>query len=344
MRKQTIENLNIGLFAARFLEHCGHVDGTGKADAGETIVFGRELEHIIAATFDVKYAETSWRKFVPTDTVDPGTERVTYQQYDMVGEAEFVDLDSNAFPRVEIKGAEFSCKFASIGASYGYSIGEWRAAQLAKRPLDAMKARAVREIMERKLDKIAAVGDAAHNLTGLANAPNVTVLTNGAGGTVGLSLKVWLPTGGGITATALDIYNDVAFAVRKIRDDSKNVFQGPYTLLLPTKISNYLNSTLFQPTFNTKTVLQAIKEIDGISVIDTWNRLDAAGADLKGRIVLYTANPELVQMYMATDFESFPPEVKSRTFTVDCHARPGTVAVRYPKSMIYLDGCGGTDA
>ena len=337
--RRSIEHLNIAAFAARFLESCGHVDGTGKADAGETVVFGRELEHVIAQTYDVKYAETAWRRFVPTELVPLGTDQVTYRQFDMLGEAEFVDIDAMDFPRVEIKGSEFSTGFASIGASYGYSIGDWRSAQKAGRPLDAMKARAAREVMERKLDKIACIGDTTHNLKGLSNQANVTLAT--VGSTTGFE-KVWLPEGGGTLATPAEVYTALALAIRNVRDASKNIFTDGFTVLLPTKLMNYCTSTLFRPTYGDATLMEMLKKIAGISSIETWNRLDTAGADSKGRVVIYKRDPELVKQYMCPDFESFPPEVRSRTFNVDCHARPGTVVMPYPKSGYYIDGLGGS--
>lgn len=324
-------------FAARFMAHCN------VQDSSDTAVFGRQLEVAIAESYDVKYTQTKWRTIMPSiRMVDPGANVVSYKQYDYRGEADFISDFAADFPQVQLTGAEFFQKFHSLGASYGYSIQEWREAQLAKLPLDAMKARAAREVVERKLEKLAAKGDSLHNMNGFANHASVPIVTKGV--TSGLSSDIWLPEGGGTTADPLEVFQDLTFACRKVAEDTRMIHE-PDSVLFPTKVFNYLNSTLFQPSYNTKTLMQALREANGwLKNVDTWNRLDDAGADSKGRIVVYKKDGQVCEFMMAQDFETFPPEVKSMSFTINCHARAGGVQIRYPKAMLYLDGAGGTSA
>ena len=59
-----------------------------KLDAAENLFFARELEHVRAKSYDIKYADRKIRQLVPVDnSVDPGAEVVTYSQYDRVGVA-----------------------------------------------------------------------------------------------------------------------------------------------------------------------------------------------------------------------------------------------------------------
>lgn len=330
-------------FAASFLAANGHCDATGKADANEAVLFGRQLEHIISQTYDVKYVENKGRTLVPVNTsVNNGMNIVTYRQFDESGSAKFVDSFAKDFPRSSISGKEFSMGFASIGASYGYSLQDWRAAKATGLPLDAMVAKAARNSIERKIESIIAVGDANHNMTGLLNAPSVPVKT--VTSTTGMSGKVWLPTGGGTTAAPLDIFTDLAFMFKLIYDTTLTVHEAD-TVVFPTKIFSYLKSTLFQPTYNTKTVLEALLEANPwIKHVDVWVQCSTAGADSKGRIVVYKRDPEILEFFISQDFESMPPEMHGMEFSVNCHARVGGVQVRYPLAMAYLDGAGGSEA
>src|SRR5690606_31617625 len=70
--------------------------------------------------------------------------------------------------------AEFSARVRSIGASYGYSVQEIRAAQFAGRSLEQRKASAVRRAVDQKINKLAWLGDAAYGINGFLTHPNVT--------------------------------------------------------------------------------------------------------------------------------------------------------------------------
>lgn len=328
-------------FAAVFLLANGHADATGHADANEALSFGRQLEHIIAKTYDIQYVKSKFRTFVPVNNeVSNGVNTLTYRQYDVTGAAVFLDEASKAFPRIGISGAEFTSGFYSMGDSYGYNLQEWRNSQVTGLPMSAMKAEAARNAIERLMDTVACTGDTNRNITGLANAPNVPVKTINV--TAGFSTVAWLPSGGG-TATPLQIFQDVAALSKSVFDITKGLYEVD-TLLLPTKLYSYLNSTLFQPQYNTVTLLQALISANPwIKHVDYWQRLDTAGADGKGRIIAYKRDPNVCEFFISQEFESMPPEVHGMDFTINCHARVGSVQVRYPLAMVYLDGAGGTD-
>ena len=329
-------------FAERWLAATGHVDAAGKVDANESISFGRELEVVLAAPYDIDYLGTKARTLVPFNTeISNGAVSVTYKQFDFVGQADFITDYSSDFPSIEISGTESSTFFRSIGASYGYSVQDLREAQLAGRPLDAMKAKRAREAIERKIEIVACQGDALRNLSGLANQSAVTVITQGS--TAGLSGVAWLPSGGG-TATPPQIFADLAFAFKTIFDTTLTIVESD-TVVFPTKIMSYLKSTLFRPGFSSETLLQVILAANPwIKHVDVWPYLDHMGADTKGRILVYKRDPKFLEFMLSQDFETFPPVMQGMLMTVNCHARIGGVQLRYPRSMIYLDGCGGTDA
>lgn len=297
-------------------------------DANETAVFARNLEVILSRTQEVLYAENKAFRLVPTSSIDPGAASYTYQQFDVAGEADFVDDYANDFPRAEIKGAEFSGKMKSLGSSYGYSIQDFRAARLAGLALEDRKARAAKLFVDNKIEEIATVGNSNHGLTGMTNAPNVDSLAATANWATG-------------AATPVQIFNDVARLGRKTFDDTKGRLQSD-TLLLPTNVFSYISSTQYDGTFTSETILQRIvKANPWIRNVEHWARLDTAGASSAPLVMAYRRDPMCVEMQVAVAFEQFAPQQRNMSFVIPCHARVGGVMFYYPKSAAYLTGAGG---
>ena len=106
--------------------------GNLRLDAGETAALARQLEHIYAKTYDVKYAELKARRFIPIDTsVDAGAEFFTYRQWDIFGMAKLIANYADDLPRVDTLAREFAAPIKSLGASYGFSIQDMSRAAMS---------------------------------------------------------------------------------------------------------------------------------------------------------------------------------------------------------------------
>jgi hypothetical protein len=337
---------NIPAFTESFLRGNG-----SRADANETAVFGRALEHVLAEPFNVEYIQTKARQLFTFNTqVGNGAQTVTYNQYDRTGRAKLSHTMSDDVPVVEISGKQASNFFKSIEMAYGYSIQEWREAQMAGLPLDAMKASAVRIAVENEIERIACTGDTLHNLTGIASATSLNVPLYTQGTTAGLSGtvtsgKVWLAGGGSSVASPSDVIADLNLFAKGMFDSTVGLFTMD-RLVLPTKLFSYMNSTPgTQAAFNDSTIMkQFLATTPWIKIIDYWDSLSTAGADGKGRILgTSSRNPRAYEFMMSQDFESFPPTIVGGTkFMINCHARVGGFQIRAPLALAYMDGCGGT--
>ena len=114
-------------------------------DADQTMFFQRELEHIKSRTYDIRYAELKARSLIPVSgEAGPGAESITYYQYDMVGVAKIIANYATDLPRADVRGKKFTSPVESLGASYGYSVQDIRAAAKAGKPLEQRKANAAR--------------------------------------------------------------------------------------------------------------------------------------------------------------------------------------------------------
>ena len=112
-------------------------------DADESAFFARQLEHVYAKTYDVKYPELKARRFIPvSNEANPGSLEVTYRQFDRVGRAKLTAPGAVDVPRVDVLGLEFQRPVRLATAAYGYHLLEVRQAAMAGLPLNQRKANA----------------------------------------------------------------------------------------------------------------------------------------------------------------------------------------------------------
>ena len=320
---------------ARFIEDNDGFVGMDRFDSSDTVMFARSLDEVRARTYDVKYPELKRNILIPNSPIGNASETVTYRQYDELGEAQAIHDYAKDFHNVDVKGAEFIRKVGAYGDSYQYSIQDLRAAKQAGFALEAKKAMAARHAIERKLEKLCAVGDAAFGLLGLANHTNISVFTGTGQSMGGSDLNgAWDAPGTTIQA----ILDDLNKAQNKIYVDTKGIFQAD-TLVLPTAVYGALATRQRSVTFTQDSVLQYIlAQSPWLKSIEFWPYLDTAGTNSKARGVLYKKDPEVLEQRVAVEFEQFAPQPIGMAMVIPCHARHGGVAVMYPKAVLALDG------
>lgn len=312
-----------------------------RQDSGETAAFARSLEHIYAQTYDKLYPEYKARQLLPLNTSVPaGAEQHTFRQFDRKGEAKIVRDYAKDFPSVELQGDEFRLPIVSIGASYNYSMQDVRASALMNLPLEARKALFARQVIEQKLDILAAVGDASTSLTGLANAPNII---NGGTTTYGTAATTNWVTNASTSVSAT--LNDINNIQQQIFKASLGLFQ-PDTMLCPTAVYAALATTqAITPTgiFLSVSVLQYILDTSPwLKRIVHWPALDKAVTGLThDRTLLLKLDPMVCELVIPQDFEQMPPELHGMKFSVACHLRCGGVKVPYPFAIAYYDLANG---
>jgi hypothetical protein len=307
-----------------------------RSDANESIMFARELEYVFTKTYDVLYPDLKARSLLPVNREVPaGADQYTYTQYDRVGEASEVDDYAKDFPTVEVKGDQKSNFIVSLGDSYQYTIQDMRAAAMAKKPLDAMKAAAARRAMEEKLEKIAALGSSARGITGALNAPNVDTvsLTNGAWKTTYDSASTF----DDMDAAVNKIQADVKQIVNTIRSNSLGIHGNSglrMTLDLPTYL--FLTSTPQSPRYKENSIKDfLLKTVEGLSEVTFWNRCTTGDGSNGPILWMYEPNPDHLELVIPQEFEQFPPQLEGMATKIYCHMRCGGVQVRRPKAMKY---------
>jgi hypothetical protein len=300
------------------------IQRTHRMDASEAFHFARQLEAIKAAAYDVKYPELKARTFIPVDnSADPGAETITYRQYDQVGIAKPAGNYAGDSPRVDVFGKEFTQKVNGWRDSYGYSTQDIRRSRFAGTDIDMKRAQAARRAMEEALDVFAASGNTALAVTGLTNNTNIplVVLPN---------LGAW----SGLTPTQiLDNLNTLEASI--VTTTNESII--PDTLILDTFSYAWIARTSVG-TDNQMTILKSyLANSPHIKNVDSWHRLNTAGAGSIRRIVCYKRDPEILQLNVPMEFMQHPPQMRGLEFVVECEARFGGLELHYPKGVAHAD-------
>lgn len=312
----------------QFLSDFGRMSGQ-RQDAGETAALPRQLEHVYAKTYDIKYPDKKARKLIPVDlSVDAAAGFFSYQQWDSIGMAKIISNYAEDLPQTDVAAKEFVTKLHSLGSSYTYSIMDLRRSAKTGSQLDAKKAMAARRAHEQAVEDIAAVGNAEAGLGGFTNHANVPL--------VAATVGQWVTN----IATPLQMLADLDVLVNSVVTATKETFL-PDTLVLPGPVFQLLNST-YMSADNNKTVLKAFLENNAyISGIEQWYKCDDAGALGVSRTVCYKRDEEVLALVIPQEFEQFPPQARNLAFEVSCHSRIGGVRVQYPLAIAYMDDLDG---
>ncbi len=305
-----------------------------RLDAGETLFFARELESVKTKTYDKLYANLTAKSVIPvSNEADPGAETITYYQYETVGFAKIISNYADDLPRADAKGKLFSSVVKGLGASYGYSIQDIRAAKKAGKPLTQVKANAARQSIEQKENQLAYFGDAENNIVGLFTHPNVTTYVLPADGTLnGATASTKL-----IDKTPNQVLRDLnGMSIRPSK--LTGGVEKPDTLLLPLDVYADLDTRPRSDNSDTTILeffLKKSPNIKEVIPITECSGAGNAGADLA---FMYTKDIDKVSLEIPQPFEQFTPQMEGLEFVVPCHSRFGGIISPYPLSMIKASG------
>jgi len=299
-------------------------------DDNETLFLARELESIEETLYQWEEKELKYRALIPVSNEDsPGADTITYRMITMIGMAKIIANYSDDLPRSDAITREYSQNVKTVGTSFGYNTQEIRAAALANKPLDRIKADSARRAVREKENRIVWTGDDSHGIIGFLNNPNIPVIAApaGVGGTT------W------VLKTADEILGDVALMVSTGRTQSKGIHSGD-TLLLP--ITQHTDiTTRPRATNSDTTIAQFILQnaAYGIKQIDWLDELqNAFVGGTKDGAVLYEKNPRVISNRIPLEMVTHPAQERGLEFIVPVEARNGGVIIRYPLACLFMTG------
>jgi len=299
-------------------------------DEGESIFFARELEHIKAKTYDIKYPLLKARSlFMPDFTANAGAETITYEQFSQIGMAKIISNYADDLPRADVQGKEFTSKVRTIASSYGYNFDEVQAAKMGGKPLTNRKAMSARRADASLENFIAFFGDVEHNLQGFLSNPNVNVVVipaDGTGATKTFSTK-----------TPVQIVRDLASLPTAVHENTNGV-ETADMMLMPLAQYNLIFSTHFSAASDKTIGEWFLGSNPHIKAIDWVNELKEAGAGNTDLLIAYKRDSEHLSMEIPSDYKQLPVQMKGLEFIVPTHQRFGGVLIYYPLSVAKAEG------
>ena len=282
----------------------------------------RQLEYIRPQIFEVAYADIKYPTLLPvTSEAGQGAQTFTYRIMDSTGEFKLIADAADDLPRADISQVEKSINIRSFGGSFGYTVQELRAAQMATIALEQRRATAVRRAYEEKVESVAMFGESSVGLVGFFNNPTVDVV----------AADKWFDT-----ATAAEMLELLNYGVSAIINASK-MKEQPDTILLAYEDYNKISTTRNSDSSDVTVLEYFLRTNPYIRNVEPINQLDAGNSVLNtNRMVVYKRDPEKVQLHIPQPLELFPPQQRGLEFIVPAHARVGGVALYYPKSVIYV--------
>lgn len=282
----------------------------------------RQLEFIRPQVFEVQYADIKYPTVLPvTSEAGPGAQTFTYRIMDATGEFKLIADAADDLPRADISQTEKSINIRSFGGSFGYTVQELRAAQMANIALEQRRAAAVRRAYEEKVEDLAFFGESTVGLSGFFNNSTVDVV----------AADKWFST-----ATAQEMLELLNYGVTAIINASK-MKEQPDTILMAWEDYNKVSTTRNSDSSDVTVLEYFLRTNPFIRNVEPINQLDADNSVLNtNRMVVYKRDPEKVQLHVPQPLELFPPQQRGLEFIVPAHARVGGVALYYPKSVIYV--------
>jgi hypothetical protein len=286
----------------------------------------RQLEYIRPQVFEIQYADIKYSTILPvTSEAGTGAQTFTYRIMDSTGEFRLLADAASDLPRADISQVEKSINIRSFGGSFGYTVQELRAAQMANIALEQRRAAAVRRAYEEKVESVALFGESTVNLAGFFNNSSVDIV----------AADKWFTTA---SVTAQEMNELLNYGVSAIINGSK-MKEQPDTILLGyedyNKVSTTRNSdssdvTVLEYFLRTNPYIRNVEPINQLTKGNNGGKLNTS------RMVVYKRDPEKVQLHIPQPLELFPAQQRGLEFIVPAHARVGGVALYYPKSVIYV--------
>ena len=287
----------------------------------------RQLEYIRPQVFEVEYADIKYPTILPvTSEAGPGAQQFTYRIMDATGDFKLISDAADDLPRADVSQTEKSINIRSFGGSFGYTVQELRAAQMANVALEQRRATAVRRAYEEKVESVALFGESSVGLTGFFNNANVDVV----------AADKWFTGATATGTTAPDMLALLNQGVTSIINGS-NMKEQPDTILMAWSDYSVVSTTRNSDSSDVTVLEYFLRTNPFIRNVEPINQLDTSKSSLsKNRMVIYKRDPGKVQLHIPQPLELFPPQQRGLEFIVPAHARVGGVALYYPKSVLYV--------
>ena len=284
----------------------------------------RQLEHIRPQVFETVYADIKYPTILPV-TAEAGNaaQTFTYRIMDSTGDFKLIADAADDLPRADVSQTEKSIVIRSFGGSFGYTVQELRAAQMANIALEQRRAAAVRRAYEEQVEEVAMFGESSAGLAGFFNNSTVDVL----------QADKWFTDSG---TTAQEMQELLEYGATAMVNATQ-MKETPDTILMPYEDFRVISTRRNSDSSDVTVLEYFLRTNPFIRNVEPILQLDRTKSSLStNRMVIYKRDPQKVQLHIPQPLELFPPQQRGLEFIVPAHARVGGVALYFPKSVIYV--------
>ncbi len=297
--------------------------------------FQKELEEVIASTYEVKYPELQFANgsvLAFRATIPRGKKTGSYKTVSLTGLAKWATTGAwKDIPKASVSAKRHTFEVHEFHLGTGWDIGDMEEAAAANFPLPRHDTQAVKRGCALFTDDVLAFGDAAKGLQGLTNLQGMSVVDApaGAGGAYRWS------TTGGTAKTAMEMVQDVALLIRYMRAVTQYVHR-PSQILLPPSFWEATNRVVLANT--SKTVRSFLRENYPEISFREINKLENAGT-YGGPVILATAplSPDELWAEEPIPFEMHGPWQDGFQFGAAARQSTGGVICIYPMAVLRMD-------
>jgi hypothetical protein len=265
---------------------------------------------------------------------------ITYFSISQVGVANWFHHTATDIPFADISRDQFQTAVEMAGVGYRYTLEEVGHAMMTGIPLTTERAAAAYRAYQEFCERVALVGDASKNWTGLINNANVTATTAPVGHGSAPDTE-WIQLN---SKTPDDIIADMNFVLSAVYVGS-NTVELANTLLLPVAQFNYIATTRLGPNTDIS-ILDWFQKYNVYTaqtgqpvMIRVLRQLKDAGGAGVDRMVAYRRSPDVLKMHFPMPHRFLQVwQTGPLTFDVPGIFRLGPVEVRLPAAMRYLNG------
>lgn len=294
----------------------------------DAFLTNRDLEAIDRTVYQAKEEELSARLIVRLKTDDPpGAESIGFDMITRRGAAKIFSYGGvDDVPLVDADVTRHVQRVYGIVLGMSVDVQSKRAAQMANRPIDILKADACRRGIAEKENGFFYIGSAAHNAYGLTNATGIQVFA--------------LPDNGQETPSTLWKDKSGEQIIEDIRQTRKKVNTQPGmmvdTLILPPDQYEDLDRPVNAEHYE-MTIRQWLKAQSWFKSIQREKTLEKAGTG--GAACMVVCDSSVVQLSLPMDLTRHPevlmPNLASR---INFEERTGGAVIRYPLGICRADG------
>ncbi|KAB8139272.1 DUF2184 domain-containing protein [Gracilibacillus oryzae] len=285
----------------------------------------RDLEAIDNTLYEPKYEELTARQILDVKSdVDPGAETYSYSVMTRSGAAKIMGNLSDDIPLVDVDMRRVFQRIYSIVTGFRYSVQELRNAQMANVPLETTKAGVARRVIAEKENKITWIGDAVHNIQGLANAEGIQTVAVEQGASASARWE---------DKTGKEIVADIRSLRAKVEKLPGHTVD---TLVLPPDQYELLEEPYNE--YNNGTIRNYIQNQNWFQSIVRAPELAGAGEGKTDAMLVLDSSREVVELLVPMDITRHDPEWAFPNYKFAVEERCGGTIIRYPMAIARGDG------